>query len=775
MIHRFKDWSTKRKLALIINTVSGAVLLLACAAFYAQEIFTFRRVSVETVSSLSEVVGANSAAALLFGDRAAAEETLSALAARESIVAATIFKPDGTPFADYRRGNTSWSWMADETRADAPLDRVRNDHLVVAQPITDKGDVIGFVGICSTLREHRSRLAQYAHITVVILLLSLTVGAALSLPLQRIFLEPIAKLTEVSRSIATRQDYSARVPGSGRGDELGTLVRCFNLMLERIETSDKEIQGARDTLEQRVEERTSELVQEVAERRQIEEHLQIEKEMAQKYLDVAAVMFVALDSAGRVVLINRKGCEITGYEEDKLVGNNWFDLTIPESQRPQVKEVFHELMAGNASAVDSYQNKILTKCGKERLIAWSNTLLRDGGGRITGTLSSGEDITENQRMQEEILRTQKLESIGTFAGGIAHDFNNFLMAIQGYAELAKDTMNGNERGRKMLLEAEKAAKRARALTRQLITFAKGGEPVMRNVPIRDVVRDAASFVLTGSRMSPQFEIEDDLWLVKADTGQVEQVVGNLVINAKHAMPEGGTVWISLRNVDTEEAELKGYGRKKHVELCVRDEGIGIPSDMLPRIFDPYFTTKQEGSGLGLATIHSIVKKHEGHISVDSTPGAGSSFCVYLPASNGTSKTVEEKRETTATPLACKVLLMDDDRAVAGLLGAMLEKLGCCPTVTHDGRETVSEYNKARQDGEPYDAVILDVIVPGGMGGKETAGQLLQLDANARLIVSSGYSSDPLMARYQDYGFRACLPKPYTQSELGGALQKTVRA
>jgi len=762
-------------LALIINAVSATALLLACAAFFAYEMFTFRRKSVETLSSLAEVVGANCAAAVLFDDQAAAEETLSALSARESIVAATIFKADGMPFAHYRRGNIAWSWAPDETRALTLLDRVRDNHLVVAQPVNDKGEDVSFVAICSSLRQHRARLARYAHITVVILLLSLTVGMALSIPLQRSFLGPIERLTHVSRVIADRHDYSTRVPGDERGDELGTLVRGFNLMLERIEASDKAVQKARENLERRVRDRTSELVQEVAERKLVEERLRVEMEMAQKYLGVAAVMFVALDTEGRVVLINRKGCEITGYEESELVGRDWFDLVIPASQRSEAKEVFRELMVGNTVPLERYQNRIVTRDGKERLIAWSNTILKDGEGRITGTLSSGEDITDKQRMEEEILRTQKLESIGTFAGGIAHDFNNFLMAIHGYVQLAKETLNGNTEGREMLVMAEDAAKRARGLTRQLITFAKGGEPVTKTVSIREVVKDAAGFVLTGSNASLSLEIDDNLWLVKADVGQVEQVVSNLAINAKHAMPEGGTVRISLRNVGMEEAEEKGYGSTRLVEMSIRDEGIGIPPDILQRIFDPYFTTKQEGSGLGLASTHSIVRKHGGHITVESTLGEGTSFCLYFPASNGTSEGIESEDKTPERFAGHKVLLMDDDERVAALIGTMIEKLGCRATVTHHGKESVEAYRKARQDGEPYDAVILDVIVPGGMGGREAAEQLLRIDADANLIVSSGYSNDPVMSRYHDYGFRACLAKPYDQSELGHVLHSVLDA
>jgi two-component system cell cycle sensor histidine kinase/response regulator CckA len=385
------------------------------------------------------------------------------------------------------------------------------------------------------------------------------------------------------------------------------------------------------------------------------------------------------------------------------------------------------------------------------------------------------DVTEREHLEQELARASKLESIGILAGGIAHDFNNILTAIIGNLSLAKESVrswNGNEY---LLSETERAALRAKKLVKQLLTFSRGGVPVRKVTQIGDLLRDSAGFSLSGSNVSCEFAIADDLQPVNVDEGQISQVIDNLVINAKQAMPGGGTIRIAADNLTVEgyetdcEAQLRP-GR--YVRVTVEDHGLGIPKEHLARIFDPYFTTKQTGSGLGLATTYSIVKKHEGWISVRSEVGVGSAFSVYLPASAQTAA-----QDDGAMPLkkgGGTILVMDDEELVRTVTGKMLEHLGYSVTFACNGDEALAQYGRAQQSGHPFDAVIMDVTIPAGMGGKEAIGRLREMDPGVRAIVSSGYSEEAITADFAAHGFCGALTKPYEMHELAAAVRDALQ-
>jgi len=589
----------------------------------------------------------------------------------------------------------------------------------------------------------------------------------------RFALKPIREISAATVAIAKDEpDYSSRVSGDVRPDELGTLIRGFNAMLAHMEKSDSEVKAVHAELENRVVARTRELIEEIKHRRDTEAALRHERDKAQKYLDMAGVMLVALDTKGNITMFNRKGTEITGYEEEELLGENWFSLMLSKEEQETVLGVFEEAMAGRSQLPEFFENFILKKDGELRLIAWHNALLINADGDMVGVLSSGMDITEQHEAEEERRRAQKLETIGTFAGGIAHDFNNFLMVIHGSIELAQMSLDNPSLVDKLLNDAVAAAGRARGLTRQLITFSKGGQPQKRTVKLAGTMRETMSFVLTGSNVSADVDVPDDLWMANVDTGQIEQVVTNLVVNAKQAMPDGGMIHAQLVNVTAEDAAEKGMDRRPFIELTIRDEGVGISADILPRVFDPYFTTKQDGSGLGLATSYAIVTKHGGHILVDSQPNVGTTFHVYLPAIDEEGSTEGSKSGSVKLSRPYNILLMDDEPMVAEVIKVMLERLKCRASWAKDGDEAVRMYARASTTDDPFDAVILDIIVPAGMGGKEASKKLLEMDASARLVVSSAYSNDPLMAEHKQNGFRGCLAKPYNHHELEHVL-KTV--
>ena len=385
-----------------------------------------------------------------------------------------------------------------------------------------------------------------------------------------------------------------------------------------------------------------------------------------------------------------------------------------------------------------------------------------------------QDITERKQMEDELLKASKLESIGLLAGGLAHDFNNILTAIVGNVSLAKAASEHAGQDTQLLDEAERAAMRATALTRQLLTFSKGGAPVKQLTAIAELLRESVPFVLRGANVRSEFSIADDLWPAEVDGGQVTQVIYNLILNGVQAMPGGGVMRISAENVALDTTTALPLRPGPYVHIAVQDEGSGIREEWLPKIFDPYFTTKSTGNGLGLAMAYSIIDKHNGHITVATEIGVGTTFHVYLPAVTQ-SGPVEPDEARPILLGAGNVLVMDDEETIRELTKEMLHRIGYDAEVTRDGAAAVACYQRAFEAGEPFDAVILDLTVPGGMGGREALQWLLAIDPHIKAIVCSGYSNDPVMSAFQEYGFSYRLAKPYTMSELSQALGVVIAA
>jgi signal transduction histidine kinase len=372
------------------------------------------------------------------------------------------------------------------------------------------------------------------------------------------------------------------------------------------------------------------------------------------------------------------------------------------------------------------------------------------------------------RVRQERFKFEKLESLGVLAGGIAHDFNNLLMGIMGNIALARESVPVGHEARQLLDEAEQASIRATSLTRQLLTFARGGNPVKVRVAIGDVVSECVTFALRGSSVKSDLQIPKDLWSCEMDRGHVAQAIHNIVINAIQAMPQGGTLHTACENLTASGGNPGGLKDGRYVRISIRDEGTGIPPEYLTRIFDPYFTTKQSGSGLGLAMVYAVINKHGGSIEVESELGKGSTFHVLLPAVDAP-PAVAPPTTGPVSVAGARVLVLDDDPAVRTLLADYLKRLECVPTITHSGGDTVAAYKDAAEKGSPYDAVILDLTVPGGYGGKRVIGELLAFDPRVKAIVSSGYSTDPILANFREYGFKAILAKPYRLVDLSFIL------
>jgi len=397
-------------------------------------------------------------------------------------------------------------------------------------------------------------------------------------------------------------------------------------------------------------------------------------------------------------------------------------------------------------------------------------LFKEVATDIAFALREMELEAEHRLLEEERLRIAKLESVGTLAGGIAHDFNNLLTGIMGNIGLAKRHLKPEDKFIERLNEAEKAAVRARDLTQQLLTFARGGMPVRKLASISELIKETATFALRGSKTGLRLSLPDDLWVLEVDEGQVSQVIHNIVINADEAMPAGGTLHISASNVVIKRLGALPLSRGNYLRIDIKDEGIGISKELLTRIFEPYYTTKQKGSGLGLATAYSIIKNHGGYITAQSRQNTGTTFRIYLPAFEKPAPEREEVKEEMSTTGKGKILVMDDEEIIRDMLSKMLPISGYQVEHTSDGAEAIKKYVEAREAGRPFDAVIMDLTIPGGMGGKEAIKKLLEIDPDAKVIVSSGYATDPIMSEYKDYGFSAIITKPYSVSQMEETLR-----
>jgi two-component system cell cycle sensor histidine kinase/response regulator CckA len=477
------------------------------------------------------------------------------------------------------------------------------------------------------------------------------------------------------------------------------------------------------------------------------------------------------DLKGTITFSNSANARLYGYSLEDLVGTSVYDLKESEEEAEKLRE-YLAFQVKEEPAPLPYYSRDRTRSGVPREVRVDWDYRRDDRGGVVGFISLISDITERRRMEEEVLKAQKLESLGVLAGGLAHDFNNLLTAILGNISVAKIYAGRETRVSGRLEEAEKASLRARDLTQQLITFSRGGEPVKKVIAVERVLREAAAIALSGSSVRSRIGVNGEVWPVEADEGQISQALSNLLLNAAQAMPRGGTVAIECGNEERKEEPGPAGGAGTFVKIVVRDEGVGIPREQLRYIFDPYYSTKQKGSGLGLSTAYSIVKKHGGEILVESRPGEGSVFTVFLPASPR-ERVDELPEELEPVRGEGRILVMDDERQVREAGSRMLAELGYEVDTAEEGGRALEMYREALDEGVPYAGVILDLTVPGGLGGVETVRRLTAIDPGVRAIVSSGYSDDPVMAEHERYGFAGVIVKPYTVGELGSALRQAL--
>lgn len=478
---------------------------------------------------------------------------------------------------------------------------------------------------------------------------------------------------------------------------------------------------------------------------------------------------ITTDTVGHIVLMNKAAEEITGWSQTEAIGKQFDKVFNLPAKKPDSS--VEDLIVDANHVQSAATQKLIKKDGTKRLVSASVALIRNMESQVVGAVLVFRDITEKSKTEEELSKVQKLESLGVLAGGIAHDFNNILTAIMGNINLAMLRVEPENEIYPLLSSAEKASARAKHLTQQLLTFSKGGDPIKNIATIQEIIKDSADFVLRGSNVQCEYVFADNLWGVKVDTGQISQVVQNIILNGAAAMPKGGTITVSCTNhsIEQDTPFLKGG---QYVQVTIADHGVGIPADELDKIFDPFFTTKKLGSGLGLAISNSIVNSHGGHIEVDSKLEQGTTFIFYLPASTAKPHVPLEKvLQVDHVQGNGRIMIMDDDKMIRDLLGNMLESFGYETLFAKSGEEAIKLYQQAKKNNAPIAAIIMDLTIPGGMGGKEAVQEIHKLDPGAKVIVSSGYSNDPVLSDYSKYGFCAAMIKPFKLLELQEILNK----
>ncbi len=504
------------------------------------------------------------------------------------------------------------------------------------------------------------------------------------------------------------------------------------------------------------------------ERHQMQEAIRASEERYRLLFDNNPIPSMVYDlQTLRFTAVNEAAVVHYGYTAEQFLTLSIKDLYTPE-EIPSLLAILSKLDQGKRQK-GVWKHRLKNGAVIEVEITSHKLVL----GNTRAHLILAKDITEQNMIQENMLRSQKLESLGVLAGGLAHDFNNLLTAILGYISLAKLEAPPGD-GANYLNVAEQAASRAQSITHQLLTFARGGSPVKKSLAVKKLLEDSTGFAIRGSKSRCEFRIAPDIRTIEADEGQLSQVIHNLVMNAEQAMPEGGTVTVSADNVALLPDNPFLLNPGDYIKISVADKGIGIPEGSLKKIFDPYFTSKDKGSGLGLATCYSIMKRHDGHITVESSPGAGATFFLYLPSED--IQSIPAVADSNQAPVhgSGRILVMDDEDLVRDVLFKSLTHLGYEVVSAHEGNEAVTLYEQALKSGRPFDAVIMDLTIPGGMGGKEAMIKLRDINPGVKAIVSSGYSDDPIMASFKDYGFSGVVSKPYTLKTLSTAVHAVIK-
>jgi PAS domain S-box-containing protein len=597
-------------------------------------------------------------------------------------------------------------------------------------------------------RDTMVRMNYVMTILLITIAVTFILGILVAVKLTRSVTRPVNELVNATRRIASGE-FGSKISYKDK-TEFGELSEHFNAMSTAIKEGYEKIQ------------------KEMSDRQQAEEALRLSEERMKTVFNQMQDVFYRTDQEDRIIWVSPSAKKMFGYNSvDQLIGRKFSTLCTD----PGKKQIIFEKLF-NKGTVQNYEMEMLRSDNSTIIVSINSHFYLDEHEEVAGIEGAIRDITERRKYEKEHRKIEKLESVGILAGGIAHDFNNILTSIIGNISIARSTSGSDEELTDILSNAEEACRRAQDLTNQLLTFAKGGAPVKRVAYMRNQIKDAARFALRGSKVTCQFRMPADLWAAEVDEGQINQVLYNLAINANQAMPDGGTITISAENISLARDSKLPLNKGDYIKISVQDHGEGIAGDKIQKIFDPYFTTKKKGSGLGLSSTYSIIKNHNGHIDVESDVGKGTTFTVYLPASRASLPDRKLKTRDTIKGSG-KILIMDDEKSVRDTVCRMLTHMGYDVESVKDGEEAITLYEKSRSNGTPFDAVIMDLTIRGGMGGSDTIQKLIEIDPDVKAIVSSGYSTNKIMANYARYGFCGVISKPYDIERLCELLGKVL--
>ncbi len=661
-------------------------------------------------------------------------------------------------------------------------------HTYSASPVVEKGQIVGLEGFIIDITDRKNSELRFSN-----LFLNMTDGYAYhkmvldtdDRPLDYIFIEinpRFTELTGLTREMTINKRVTEIIPGI-EDDPADWIGRYGKVALFQETISFEDYSKGLDKWFN-INAYSPEkgyfvaVFTDITQRKKVEEELAAEKEQLSVTLRSIGDGVITTDRDGKVVLMNKVAEDLTGFQENEAAGKNLnqifriFNGNTREPVENPVKEILN-----TESIINIPRSTILiSNDGSEYIIDDSGAPLRDKESNVIGVVIVFRDVSRQRKMEKEMIINQRIESIGMLAGGIAHDFNNILTSILGNISMLKLSVEINHPEYSYITDAEAAANAARDLTQQLLTFSKGGTPIKELTSIENVIMESTRFSLHGSGIAAKYDFSSDIWPINVDKGQIGQVIQNMVLNAVQAMKSNGTINIIARN---ERVKLDLAGNQflkpgKYVKVSVIDTGCGIPAKILPRIFDLYFTTRPTGNGLGLSICHSIIKKHGGAVTVNSEVNRGSTFNIYLPADPDALILDKSKPEHLKKGSGRgRILILEDERDVIKIMRNMLEILDFEAKFTDDGIDTINEYEKSMESGNPYDIVILDLTIPGGMGGKETVKKLLAIDPDIISIISSGYATGTIMSNHKQFGFKDVLVKPYTIADLSNILNKTL--
>ncbi|MCK5707623.1 MAG: response regulator [Candidatus Aureabacteria bacterium] len=614
-------------------------------------------------------------------------------------------------------------------------------------------DILGFKGLNWTLLSHMPvEIAFAPAVTLRNQIYFILMGACLfAICLSWLFSYTISKPLSLLRESAVQvMDGNLNVKsGIKSRDEFGKVGLAFDKMIVSLKERNEEIKRSNEKLQV-----------EITEKKKTQEKL----DKKQNFLDsivqnIPNMIFVKDAKDLKFTMFNKAGEDILQIKTEMLIGKNDYDF-FPKEQADFFTEKDRKVLK-EGKMIDIYQEEIDTAHGK-KILHTKKVPIFDKQGKPQYLLGISEDITEKLLMEQELFKEKRMESIGLLAGGIAHDFNNLLTVLYGNIKMIKIFYAKDKEVIKYLNVIEGSLQDARSLTDQLLTFSRGGEPVKQVVDLADLLIDIIDFSLRGSQTKAKYEISEKLWKSESDIGQIKQVISNLIINASQAMPQSGTIYIHAANVifNENQSQLFGLDPGKYVKVLIQDKGVGMSKETLSQIFTPFFSTKEKGRGLGLSICLSIMKRHKGSIIAESEIDKGTTFTLYFPATEKELPFSKDKEKKSELELKQKILIMDDEKEIVAILSDFLQRIGSEVEITLNGEEAIEKYKNAKEAGQGFTLVLLDLTISGGMGGKETMEELKKIDPEVNAFVMSGYSKDPVLSNFKEYGFKGYILKPF---------------